>query len=152
MTFAAIGLAVLACGFAAVTLAFGKPALGPIVVGMDDSLTSAQGAGLLAVTGALLAMALLRLAAMLRSVETGQAFPAAPLRGFACYLFLAVLASVAGPPLIQLAAAAVAGGGRVELGLDGGEVLLLFVTCLLFFVAQLLGDAQAIADDARQIV
>ena len=51
--------------------------------------------------GLLLGLALLKLVAMLRRIEGGAPFAAAGLRGFARYLFLAVLASVLAPPLIQ---------------------------------------------------
>lgn len=147
-----ITLTTLVCLFGAVTLAFGPLQFEPIVVGMNDGLQPRQKACLLLAIGALLMVALLRLAAMLRGIEAGRIFPASSLRGFAFYLFLAILASVAGPPLIQLAGALIAGTGQVELSLDGGEALLLFVTGLLFFVARLLDEAQAIADDASQIV
>ena len=70
------------------------------------------------------------------------------LRGFARYLFLAVLASVFAPPLI----AAVQGAHRVDLALGGGQALMLIVTGLLFFVARLLDEARRLADDHSQIV
>jgi hypothetical protein len=98
--------------------------------------------------GALLAAALLHLVRMLRQVEAGASFAAAPLRGFALFLFLAVLASILLAPLLDLAF----GGRRLVLAVSGGDALMLFVTGLLFFVAKLLDEAQRVADDASQIV
>ncbi|WP_114954622.1 hypothetical protein [Sphingosinicella terrae] len=104
-------------------------------------------------SGALLAVALLQLARMLGEVEAGRPFATArPLRGFARFLFLSVLASILLPPFIQLALAAAAGSGRAVFALAGADVLMLFVTGLLFLVARLLDEAQRIADDASQIV
>ena len=58
----------------------------------------------LLLVGVLLIVALSYLVAMLRRVEAGAPFAAArQLRGFARFLFLAVLASVLLPPLILLA-------------------------------------------------
>lgn len=98
--------------------------------------------------GALLAAALLQLVRMLRQVEAGASFAAAPLRGFALFLFLAVLASILLAPLLDVAF----GGDRLVLAASGGDALMLFVTGLLFFVARLLDEAQRVADDASQIV
>ena len=102
----------------------------------------------LLVGAALLAAALLQLAAMLRTVERGEPFAAARrLRSFALYLFLAVLSAILLPPLLMLATA-----GVLVLSLDSGEVLMLFVSGLLFFVARLLEEAQRVAEDHRQII
>lgn len=111
-------------------------------------------AALLLLIGLLAGLALLALARMLARVEAGAPFAAAAdLRAFARYIFLSLLASIFGPPAIQLAMIAVAGGGgRVEFALAQGEALMLLVTGLLFFVARLLDEAQAVADDASQIV
>jgi hypothetical protein len=105
-------------------------------------------------TGALLVLALVRLAQMLGKVEAGRPFEtAAGLRGFAFYLFLSMLASLLLPPLVQLAlAAAGPGGGRATFEIGSEDVLMLFVTGLLFMVARLLDEAQRVADDASQIV
>ena len=91
---------------------------------------------------------------MLRRVEAGAPFAAAPqLRGFARFLFLSVLASVLLPPLILLALGTTApGGATVTFALAGSDLLMLFVTGLLYFVARLLDEAQRVADDLSQIV
>jgi ABC-type nickel/cobalt efflux system permease component RcnA len=98
--------------------------------------------------GLLLGLALLKLVAMLRQIEGGAPFAAAGLRGFARYLFLAVLATVFAPPLLQAAT----GAHRIDLSLGSGAALMLIVTGLLFFVARLLDEARRLADDHSQIV
>ena len=111
-------------------------------------LPPVPGAIALLLMALLLGLALLRATALLRAVEAGQAFPARPLRGFAMWLFLLVLFGVLGPPLLALAG----GAHRLELSLGGGELLMLLLTGLLFFVARLLDEAQRLADDHSQIV
>ena len=68
-------------------------------------------AGALLLFGLLLGLALLKLVGMLRQIEGGAPFAAAGLRGFARYLFLAVLATVLAPPLLQAAT----GAHRIDL-------------------------------------
>lgn len=113
-----------------------------------DGLPPIPAALSLLLFGLLIGLALLRVVAMLREVEAGRLFPARALRGFARWLFLAVLASVLAPPLFHLAA----GAHRLDLSLGAGEALMLLVTGLLFFVARLLDEAQRLADDHSQIV
>jgi hypothetical protein len=112
----------------------------------DQGMAPLPAAIVLLLFGLLIGLALLRLVAMLRQVEAGVRFPARALRGFATWLFLAVLFSVLAP------LASVLTGGPIVLSLSGGEALMLLVTGLLFFVARLLGEAQALADDHSQIV
>ena len=120
----------------------------------DGGLSAWPAAILVLIIGALIVLALLRLARMLWRVEQGESFRAAgDLRRFALYLFLSVLFSVLGPPLVLLAFRQAAGDARpVELSISVNEVLMILVTGLLFFVARLLDEAQAVADDASQIV
>jgi len=120
----------------------------------DSGLAPAPGAILLGIVGILIVVALLRLARMLGKVAGGAPFgAAADLRGFAFYLFLAVLTATFAPALIQYAVQALGGEVRqIQLSLGITEVLMLLVTGLLFFVAKLLDEAQRIADDASQIV
>jgi MFS-type transporter involved in bile tolerance (Atg22 family) len=106
------------------------------------------GAISLVLFGLLIGLIMLRAAALLRAVEAGQVFPARPLRGFALWLFLTVLYSVLGPPLLSLAT----GAHRLDLDLGGSQLLMLLITALLFFVARLLDEAQRLADDHSQIV
>ena len=65
-----------------------------------------------------------------------------------------MLASVLLPPLILLALGARPrpAAQRMTFALAGSDLLMLFVTGLLFFVARLLDEAQRVADDFSQIV
>lgn len=120
----------------------------------DSGLAPVPGAILLAIVGILIVVALLRLARMLGKVGGGAPFgAAADLRGFAFYLFLAVIAANLGPLLLQFAAAAAGGEAReIRLSFGMSEILMLLVSGLIFLVAKLLDEAQRIADDASQIV
>lgn len=143
-----IALIELVILFAAWVLAEGRAADFPALEIRTDGLPPVPAALTLLLFGLLLGLALLRLVAMLRQIESGTLFPAGSLRGFARYLFLAVLASVFAPPLIH----AITGARRVDLSLGGGAFLMLIVTGLLFFVARLLDEARRLADDHSQIV
>lgn len=120
----------------------------------DQGLAPWTAAILLLGVGLFVGLALLRLVRMLGRVEAGAPFAAAAdLRGFALYLFLAVLTSTVLPPIIQTAMGIAAGGPHaIRLNLGLGEGLMLLVTGLLFFVARLLDAAQALADEHSQIV
>ena len=150
------GIAVVAAAslFAAWVLATGQSAGEWILFEVDSGGLPGMPAALLQLTtGALLIVALLHLARMLRGVADGAPFGATHLRRFALFLFLSVLVSILGPPLFQIAAGLGGGGARqVIFSLGGGEALMLFVSGLLFLVARLLDEAQRIADDASQIV
>jgi hypothetical protein len=155
MTLAAIVLLGVGTAAAAWILIAGQAPSGVATVVVDSGgLAGVPAAAVLAATALLLAVALSRLAAMLRKVEDGRPFEtAAGLRGFALYLFLAVLASILLPPLIQLALSAAGAGPRsASLSVGGGELLMMLVTGLLFLVARLLDEAQRVDEDARQIV
>jgi len=143
-----IALAELFILFAAWVLVEGRAADFPALEIRTGGLAPWPAAGILILFGLLLGLALLKLAAMLRQIEGGAPFASAGLRGFARYLFLAVLASVLAPPFVQAAT----GAARVNLALGGGAALMLLVTGLLFFVARLLDEAQRLADDHSQIV
>jgi hypothetical protein len=107
----------------------------------------------LLVAGFLVVLALAQIAAMVRAVEQGAPFRTAPrLRRFALFLFLSQLAASLLPPLLQWGAALAGTPGRVSLSLSSEQLLMLFVTGLLFFVARLLEAAQSVADDHQQIV
>ena len=147
-------LVVVTLGSAALLMA-GQAQAGGGVVQIDTAgLPPFPAAFVQLVTGLLVTLALLRLAGMLGKVEAGQPFAtAAGLRGFALYLFLAVLASILLPPLIEIAMAALGvGDRRATFDIGGEEILMLFVTGTLFLVARLLDAAQRVADDASQIV
>ena len=134
--------------FAAWVTLNGKAAAFPAMEIDTGGLAPVPGAISLLLFGLLIGLGLLRAAALLRAVEAGDPFPARALRGFSLYLFLAVLLSVIGPPLLHLAG----GAQRLVLSLSGGQALILLLTGLLFFVARLLDEAQRLADDHSQIV
>jgi hypothetical protein len=142
---AAIELVIL---FAAWVLINGNAAGFPALDIHTHGLPPVPAAVSLLLFGLLIGLALLRVVAMLREVEAGNPFPAHALRGFARWLFLAILATVLAPPLFHLAA----GARRLDFTLGAGEALMLLVTGLLFFVARLLDEAQRLADDHSQIV
>lgn len=153
VTLAGIALILIGTVFVAFVLLTGDPDA-PSAVRIETSgLAPVPAAALAALTGALLVIALFHLTRMLRAVEAGIAFPAPPLRRFAAFLFLAVLAAIFGPPLIQFGLGLAGQAPReIQLAIGGGEALMLFVTGLFFFVARLLDAAQAVADDMDQIV
>ncbi len=144
----ATALIELAILFAAWVTANGNGANFPALEINTGGLPPVPGAIALLLFGLLIGLGLLRAAALLRAVEAGDIFPARALRGFARYLFLAVLFALFGPPLLHLAG----GAHRMVLSLGGGETLLLLLTGLLFFVARLLDEARRLADDHSQIV
>lgn len=143
-----IALIELVILFAAWVLIEGRAADFPALEIRTDGIGPVPAALTLLLFGLLLGLALFRLVAMLRQIEGGAPFAAKGLRGFARYLFLAVLVTVVAPPLIH----AGMGANRIALSLGGGAALMLVVTGLLFFVARLLDEAQRLADDHSQIV
>ena len=144
----ATALIVLLILFAAYVTLNGNAANFPALQIKTGGLPPVPGAIALLLFGLLISLAMFRAVALLRAVEAGNVFPARPLRGFAFWLFIAVLVPVLAPPFLHLAS----GAHRLELSLGGGEALMLLITGLLFFVARLLDEAQRLADDHSQIV
>ena len=150
-----IALVVAAMVFGCWSLAIGPQRGGGFTLSVDtDGLAPGAACAVLLIACSLLIVALFQIATMLRAVERGEPFrTGASLRGFAFYLFLALLASVLLPPLIQWGQSLAAGTPmRVDFSLSGEEVLMLFVTGLLFFLGRLLEAAQAVAEEHEQIV
>lgn len=141
-----LGLVELMILFAAWVLLTGRRDQFASLTIHDQGMTPVAAAIVSLLFGLVIGLALLRLVAMCRQVEAGARFPARALRGFAKWLFLAVLLSVLAP------LAGILTGGPVTVSLSAGEALMLLVTGLLFLVARLLGEAQALADDHSQIV
>ena len=152
VTLVAAALVEVAIAFGAWVLIAGRPDNMPWLGIEVGGLHNGPAAIVLILFGLLLGLALLRLAAMLRQIEGGAPFGAAGLRGFARYLFLAVLVSWLAPPLLLLMMGDATGRHRLQLSLDSGEALMLLVTGLLFFVARLLAEAERLADEHSQIV
>lgn len=153
---AAVGIAVVAAGVAVGIWALltGARMEGALTVSVDpDGLAPAPAAVVLGIEGALLIAALVQIVAMPRAVVAGAPFrTGARLRLFALYLFLSTLASALLPPLIEWGMTAAGLAQRVSFSLSSEELLMLFVTGLLFFVARLLEAAQRVDDEHRQIV
>lgn len=150
VTLFATALVELAIAFGAWVLIAGRPGNLPwLDIDVGGGLPPVPAAIVLLLFGLLLGLALLRLVAMLRQIEGGAPFAAAGLRGFARWLFLAVLVSWLAPPLLAFA---LNGGHRFQLSLDSSEALMLLITGLLFFVARLLAEAERLADEHSQIV
>jgi hypothetical protein len=150
-TLVAIVLAEGVILIAVAVVLFGRRADLPALHIQDQGLPPwATAIGLLLIA-LFIGLALFRLARMLGKVEAGDLFAAGDLRGFAFYLFLSVLVSIV-VPMIGPLLAADPGPHRLMLNLNLTEGLMLLISGLLFFVARLLDEAQAIADDASQIV
>lgn len=147
----AIALVELVVLLAAWAVAFGRHADLPAMTIHDQGLPPWPTAIGLLLIGLFVGLALFRLARMLGRIEAGDLFPAGDLRGFALYLFLSVLVSILLPILAPLLVAG-SGPDRITVGISLTEALMLLISGLLFFVARLLDAAQAIADDASQIV
>jgi hypothetical protein len=151
-TLFAIALVELAILFSAWVLVAGRPQDLPWLGIEAGGLPPVPAAIVLLLFGLLLGLALWRLAAMLRQIEGGAPFAASGLRGFARYLFFALLTSWLAPPLLHLALGGADGRHRLQLSLDSSEAMMLLVSGLLFFVARLLAEAERLADEHSQIV
>jgi hypothetical protein len=147
----AIVLVELVVLLAAWAVAFGRRGDLPAMTIHDQGLPAWPTAIGLLLTGLFVGLALFRLAQMLGRIGSGDLFPAGDLRGFALYLFLSVLVSIL-VPIVGPLFAAEPGPHRIMVGISLTEALMLLISGLLFFVARLLDAAQAIADDASQIV
>ena len=131
--------------------------LGPARVEFrDDGLTPAAGRMVADGTMLLLLVALVRLAQMLRLVESGELFSAAVIRhfrGFAFWLLLMALYGFLAPIVFTVAAGPREGSPhRMAFILDLREVLTLGITLLLFLLAKLLERAREIEAEMREIV
>lgn len=147
----AIMLVELIVLLAAWAVAFGRRGDLPAMAIHDQGLPPWPTAIGLLLIGLFVGLALFRLARMLGRIEAGDLFPAGDLRGFALYLFLGVLVSILLPIVAPLFATG-DGPHRITVAISLTEALMLLIGGLLFFVASLLDAAQAIADDASQIV
>lgn len=112
---------------------------------------------LLVATGVPFALALWELSRMLGRAEQGEIFSQptiAHLRRFALFVLVTAIISIFLPPIVAIAAAlwAAEGLGHVVVSFEGGDVFILLISALLFFVARLFEEAQRIADENRQIV
>jgi hypothetical protein len=153
-----LGLVGAVCVYAIVVTLSASASEGPVrfITGAEPLAPWADVA-VLALTGIPTILALWHLVRMLRDVERGEVFTRATigeLRAFALFVLIGALASMLAPPLLAIATAALDGAERSEVTMtfDSADLFILLVSLLLFFVARLLGEAQRIADEHRQIV
>jgi len=150
-TMAMILLYELGVGFGVWLLLSGRRQEVALVQVHDSGLAPWPAAITLLAQGLLIGLALFRVVRLLARVEAGATFGVArELRGFALYLFLAVLATMLTPPLLPAALEGAAAG--INFAFGSGEALMLLITGLLFLVARLLDEAQRLAEDHNQIV
>jgi hypothetical protein len=154
----AIVVGIMLFGVFAVLTGRTDPSL-PLSFALGVTNTYYRWAGLIVVllTGAPFAYGLWRLSLMLKSAETGQVFSveaASHLRSFALWVFVAAMASILLPMLVNIAFGLMAGlpNERLRVDFDGSDLFVLLISGLLFLVARLIEAAHAIAEDNRQIV
>jgi hypothetical protein len=126
-------------------------------LGVTNSYFRWAGLAVVLLTGAPFAYALWRLTRMMRCAERGEIFSsaaAAHLRAFALWVFVAAVASILLPVVLNISLGLLQGfpAERLRVDFDGSDLFILLVSGLLFFVARLIEAAQAIADDNRRIV
>jgi hypothetical protein len=119
--------------------------------------SGAQDAIVLIATGVPFALALWELSRMLDRAEQGEIFSQSTithLRRFAMFVLVTAIISICLAPILAIGGALVTGQGleQVTVSFDAGDIFILLVSALLFFVARLFEEAQRIADENRQIV
>jgi hypothetical protein len=128
-----------------------------VATGADADRPGLAAMIVLVATGTPFALALWELSRMLGRAEQGEIFSQPTithLRRFALLVLITAAVSICLPPVLAIATAL--GTGRdlseVTLSFDGGDIFILLVSALLFFVSRLFEEAQRIADENRQIV
>lgn len=125
--------------------------------GVSGRDTQAAAVIVLLLTAGSFIYALWRLSLMLAGIEAGGVFTAmnvTHLRAFARWLLVSAVASILLPIAanIGLGLAGGADAQQLSVRIDGGDAAMLLVSALLFFLARLFAEAQAIADENRQII
>lgn len=158
LAFAGLVLAVMVFGVVATASGATDPARSlSFNFGVRSPEAHAVGLVVMLLIGAPFTFALWKLSCMLACVEQGRDF-AGPtighLRAFAWWVFVTALASILLPIMANIGLGLVAGATaeRLTITVDGGDTFTLLISGLLFFVARLLDEAQAIADENSQIV
>ena len=140
----------------ALAAALARPASGPVAAVLDaGGLPRAWATAIALLVAGLTVAALLSLARMLGQVAAGTFFAAAAtahFRRFAGWLLLAAAVQIVLPLAATAWLAFNAGAPGAALGIDVGDVLLLFLATLLFFVARLFDEAARLDEDNRSIV
>jgi hypothetical protein len=148
---------VVAIGFIVAIYLMGRfgPQAGPIRVEAHSESSGWLARTMIDVTLALFVVALLRLAQMLGAVADGPLFGprvTRAFRGFAFWLFLAMLVDVVAPPAIAIAQSFSTGTGRAALVFELRDLLMLAGALFLFLLARMLEQARAIEAELEEIV
>lgn len=154
LAFAGAALALLLTAVA-VFAPFGGDGVMAAVVIRAEGLPHGWAALIAGILAVLVAAALLALARMLACVERGEIFaPAATrrFRRFALLMMLAAAAALVLPALARVGLALTEGRDTISLMIDGDQVLWLFLTIVLFFLARLFDEAARYEQDSRSIV
>lgn len=148
------GAAGLACASLAAALAW--PSAGPVVAMLDTGgLPRPWAAAIALLVAGLTVAALLSLARMLAHVAAGASFAAATtlqFRRFAGWLMLAAAAQVLLPVAATAWLALDARADAAVFDVDVGDVLVLFLATIFFFVARLFDEAARLDEDNRSII
>ena len=134
---------------------FGPPQLGPMRVETQASGPGWLGMRVTELALLLFLVAMARLAQMLGAIAKGPLFGpdvTRAFRGFAFWLFLAILADVLAPVAFATAEALQSGGGRVELAFELRDLLMLAGSLFLFLLARIMERARAIEAELEEIV
>jgi hypothetical protein len=148
---------VVAIGFIVAIYLMGRfgPQSGPVRVETHSESSGWLARTMIDVTLALFVVALLRLTQMLGAVADGPLFGprvTRAFRGFAFWLFLAMLVDVVAPPAIAIARSFSTGGGRAALVFELRDLLMLAGSLFLFLLAHMLEQARAIEAELEEIV
>jgi hypothetical protein len=132
------------------------PQLGPVRVQTHTDVAGWEGRALIDITLLLFVVALIRLAQMLGAVADAPLFGprvTRAFRGFAFWLFVAMLIDVVSGPAITLARTlGQGGGGRALLMFELRDLLMLAGTLFLFLLARMMEQARAIETELEEIV
>lgn len=131
------------------------PQFGPVRVEAHGDVGGWQGRALIDLTLLLFVIALARLAQMLGAVADGPLFGrrvTRAFRGFAFWLFLAMLVDVLAGPAIAIADNIAQGGARAALRFELRDLLMLAGTLFLFLLARMLEQARKIESELEEIV
>ena len=114
-----------------------------------------EGQALIDLTLLLFVVALVRLAQMLGAVADGPLFGprvTRAFRGFAFWLFLAMLVDVLSGPAIAIARRVAGGSGTAVLTFELRDLLMLAGALFLFLLARMMEQARAIESELEEIV
>ncbi|MCL6742053.1 DUF2975 domain-containing protein [Sphingomonas sp. RB56-2] len=132
----------------------GSP-LGPLRVETHTDMAGWAGQALIDLTLLMFVIALVRLAQMLGAVADGPLFGprvTRSFRGFAFWLFMAMLVDVSAGPAIAIAGKLADGGGRAVLTFELSDLLVLAGALFLFLLARMMEQARAIESELEEIV